>query len=171
MEARLDRAKVDIDFLRRNLPATVTNLDRFSASGFTTSKGDQVGGSSPPGIAASPVERAASTPDPAAEMRRRFERKLLELNAIMDDLMQVYRWANTTTREGADAPAKGCEMMAQVNVWEAAALTRAGGNLEQPRWLGVWAKRFVIATGRLPTKAECEARSQGRYVKRETKAS
>lgn len=163
VQARVDRAKVDIDLLRRQLPHVLAKLAEYSSSGFTTSKGDNVGGgAASPGMSSSPVERAAATPDPAADCRRRFERNVLAMNALLDELVRDAQWATRVEREGADGAKPGCSIMALVNVWEPATLTTAGGNLIEPQLLGVWAKRWVQRHGRLPTRVEAGAHAQGR---------
>lgn len=164
MAHRIERAAIDIDLLRRQLPDLERKLAEYSSSGFTTSKGDQVGGGSTPGISSSPVERAAATPDPAAAMRDRIVRRVVDLSAALDDLTAWFAWALKVEQEGGDTTAPGCSIMAMVNVWEPATMTNAGGNLIEKRLLGLWARRFVLRHGRLPTKAEAERRAQGSKV-------
>jgi len=157
----VDRAAVDIDVLRKKLPLVLERLDTYSSSGFTSSNGEGGGSSNPPGISSSPVERAAATPDPAADHRRKLERHLGDLATLLDDAMATVQWALAVDREDAGKPKPGCEIMAQVNVWEEATFTNAGGNLPERRWLGRWAREWVVRNGKLPTKAQAEQRAQG----------
>ena len=119
-----------------------------------------------PGSASSPVERLAFRRDPAVAARRRLERLAHALHANAAEAHKIFTfWTVEPEREGAGQPAPGCTVMAQVGVWEPGAYTTAGGNLPERMLLGRWAADFVRRTGRLPTRAEAEARAQGRKVR------
>lgn len=162
MTARLDRARNDVDALLRDLPAIHGAFREWGRSGFASGGGEGGAPSSPPGIAASVVERVAGTPDEFEQYKQRFERRLAELNTILDDLVHCGRWALPAKPEHEP---KWCEVMAQVGVNEPAMLSDVGGRLPEKHLLCRWARQFVERSGRLPTKAEAQHKAAGGKVK------
>jgi hypothetical protein len=63
-------------------------------------------------------------------------------------------------------PEPGCSAMAKVGGWEPVHVTTdLGGRLPEAVPLGRWAYDFARATGRLPTRQECQAHRDGKRVR------
>lgn len=163
----MERAVADVELIRRQMPEAILKLDAYAASGFTSSAGDNVGGSGS-GMPSSPVERALSQPDEAAQYRARLERRLADLDGVLRDLLAFQRWAMVVVREDDEeaAPVQWCEVMASVGVNQpASSFTNVNGKLDRKMHLCAWARKFVARTGELPTQAQAEAHAQGRDVR------
>lgn len=163
---RVQRAAVDLESIRQQMPDAIRRLDEYAANGFANSAGDQ-GGGGRASLPSSPVERVLSQPDDAARFRQRLEQRLVELGRVLDEILAVQRWATVPVPpEDGEMEVRWCEVMAGVGVsTPASSHTDVGGRLERKHHLCSWARKFVVRVGRLPSTAEAEAHAQGRDVR------
>lgn len=150
--------------LQVDLERLLTVLDENAGMGYPSGAGMD-GGGRPSGPSSS-VERAAFAHDPAADAKRRMVDGLRQsYEALVNVVDPIRRHWMTEGKRPNEGGVAGCVVMAEVGVWEPASVTDCRGNLDEPMLLGVWARRFTIRAGRLPTRAEAEAHSQGRDVR------
>lgn len=126
-----------------------------------------------------PTGEAAITDDLARADEARLDTAITNLARTAEVVADIYlRWKPPSPADAAGlrtAFAKllsegepGCEICARVDKWVAPHVDASDckGNLPRPYRLCVWCWRWVLDTGRLPTRHELEQHHAGRKPKR-----